>query len=395
MGKLQEGKVINQFRIRDNIPIVVMKFNFDNYHFVKVINQNITEENTCIYIHGGPNIDFMQYINDTINKVNRSIENILMVSNVLFVDQYYDISLSNYNLSEINKIGDPRHLSSRYIGIINNFLTDECYGIFAQSFGMSILGFICQNINNLKYHPKYMFISSPFLYTTEQSLFIYTRRKRILDINYKLKDFLFNNKNIISISHRLDDANEHKIKINKISQEIVNPFVPIGLIYEKLKSKIQYLYTCNDSDFISYFSNPQINVVNYIIGSKYFSPKSNIYLETKSSIENIEYKKWMLDEGKYLCHLYEYQYKNTEFLEYTSKKYRNLKNWHIYITECAKSIKTQIIFNVDDISIPVDFYINEFTPLLEDSLKIDVREGYGHWVGHNTFIEFYKEIQCV
>ncbi len=62
------------------------------------------------------------------------------------------------------------------------------------------------------------------------------------------------------------------------------------------------------------------------------------------------------------------------------------------ITKCAKHIKTKIIFNTDDVSIPVNFYIDKFTPLLEDCLQIDTREGYGHWAAHNTFVEFYKDI---
>ena len=388
-----QGKTIKQFYLRENIPIVVKKIKFKNYFFVKVINQTIDENNICVYIHGGPNINFMQYIEDTANKMNRTVENILSVSNILFVDQYINTSLEDCNLSEIvNGDGNPKNLSSRYIDVINNFLLDKSYGIFSQSFGMSTLSFICKKIDTLIQHPLYMFIGSPFLYTPSKSLFIKNRRSDIMKLNYQFKDLLFNSKNLESILGRLIAFNEDTNKIHKISQEITNPFLPIGLIYEKLNLKIKYLSTCTDKDFINYFSNPPINAVNFVIGSKYFSPGSNIYLETKNSVKSVVYKKWMLDEGKYLCYLYELQYKGTKFLEYVSKKNNELEDWDVSVIKCAKYIKTKIVFNTGDVSIPVSFYIDKFTPLLEDYLQIDTREGYGHWVGHNTFAEFYKEV---
>lgn len=362
----------------------------------ELINPTVSPSKVMFYIHGGPNLCCEPYISDTENGGFRSLEGLLRHTNIILVNQRENISLDDVSRWKSNGQTDehvvqrlmqdhgPDSQARGYLEVIRQFSEGRKYGIFAQSFGAQVLFSILHQVHGDEFCPEYLTLGSPFLGVETSHVFVSNRRAVLKSRMLDLSGFLNGNRQLLAVRQRTTTLGLAEAAWHKLALTISHPAYPVGIVEKQFHAQLESLTAANDKDFLAFFEGGTADVINFVIGSQYFTPTSNIFKATTQAIEDEEFSEWMPDESIWLKHDWQQQYNGSTILQSTSQE-RPIDSDLKLLVDAMNTTPTFVYFDPIDFMIPVNHFLDRQLPIIDEAAHIELREGYGHWVGHSIF----------
>lgn len=363
----------------------------------RLINPRVKTDRYMLYIHGGPNLSCKPYIEDTRTGGFRSLDAMLRWTNILMVD--LSEKLESRKLPEsgtkeaVSAFADsilgrhsPEHQAKVYSDILSKHLKGCHGGLFAQSFGAQILLNLLPRLEEAGFDRSYLCFGSPFLGAGDTTTFIECRRntlkKRLDDLATQLAE----HRGFDSIRERLKAVGLPDCRWHKVALEISHPAYPDGIILQRVERVLDEIQNMDDARFKEAFSTAEPDIVNFIVGSSFFTPGSNIHRATRQAVETDPLPDDVPDEAVWMLHEWEQQYAGTGMLEWTSGAlpYSAKHNLEL-IEKASEDAKVFMVFEENDFMIPIKDTLSRYVSNFPASVKCIFREGYGHWVGHAAF----------
>lgn len=388
-----------RFVCKSGLEVTLRKSRFRKIYVYELINESFPVNNYAMYIHGGPNLSCAPYLTETETGGFRSLENVLMHTNLLLVDQEVRLSIQecvsrtvsespidDYMQSLLANHG-PAAQAEEYNNVINHYLHGLNYGLIAQSFGAQILLAMLDQLEGDSVMPDYIAFGSPFFVSKRTDTYLNNRRVKLRARTELMASFLKGSGPLKDVRQRSDRLNLSPESWHKIALTIAHPAHPVGVITKSLSAQLNILSETDDLAFADFFNVGEPDVLNFAISSNYFTPGSNIYAETCAAQERHAFAEWMPDEGHWLSNAWAHQYSELPILAYQSPNISSEKELDILRGTMA-SIPTLFCFDRGDFMVPVDRFLNETLPTLGEKAHVVLREGYGHWVGHSIIGRF-------
>lgn len=384
-----------EFKTRNNLQIRIEKVLIDDIQIFKLININLNSKKFMVYIHGGPNLSCIDYLNDTRCGFFRSVELLMQETNIIFVEQ--KVEIDNSVLEKFNELNLFTYIiesfgseaqARRYAKVIVNFLKNENHiGIFAQSYGAQIL-FDLVGLNIIPWENiSYITLSSPFVRNDNCDDFLLQRREKVQKLISEMAVIFQEDLKIIKSNLSQIGMEDYW---NKLSVYMTHPAYPVGIIENNLRNLFKKVHHLNQEELKNFFKVEETDLVNYIIGSFYFTPLSNYYESSKSVLKQLIPNSSIPDEMQWFLKSWEKNL-NSKLIHVKSKKLNDNLQHFIYLAEIAK-FPIFIYFDPKDISIPVDRISEALIPQLEKYAYFECRENYGHWIGNYIFHRQLRKI---
>jgi len=376
-----------EFVSKSGVRFSVTKEQVEGVDVYRLNNSDLSNRRAVLYIHGGPNLSCVPYIEDTIQGSFRSLENILRCSHILLVEQKSNMAIctddsgSDEIYSKVLLQFGPEYQARVYFNVIKTVIDEAPFGVFAQSFGMQILFYLLNLLPSSNSNLQYLALGSPFFGVKRSRDFIHDRRFRLNKRGEEIASCF--SSAYAQVKNRLDSLHMEPIYWHKLALDLAHPAYSPGIIYKELDSRTRQLLTASDAEFRQFFELPPVDIINFCIGSKYFTPGSNLYRETTNGITAIEGSSYLPDEGKWLQYVWRKQYPSS-LLAITSDNYSFYDNV-ASLASFMKDVPCYSFFDRRDIAIPVDLYFENVLPQIDGISKIYMRDGYGHWAGHSLF----------
>ena len=375
--KIIKTTIFDEFRTKNGLDISVKKMVYNDIIIYELICNRNDPKKACLYIHGGPNLSCLSYISDTKNGLYRSVEILLSSTNLIFVEQKIELNQEQFiKAADIDeKFGVLFH-ASRYCSVINLYKSEGyTLHIFAQSFGALILFKILPQLSSDSIES--ITLGSPYLGVKDENIFVKERRKKTMMLSSFFSAKYSNS--ITNIRKRIASFGDDTLW-HKLSLYMSHPAYPPGIVEKKLEGLLTQLSNCTNSELNTFFTYESTDLINFLIGSKYFTPNSNIYLESKKAYED-NFDNDIADECYWLCKQWDDSIPKKYLSEAVEQKEDLYEIFLLWLHNNHHELK--IYFDTSDSTIPIQYYIDEYLINIETSkYKLDIREGYGHWMGN-------------
>lgn len=377
--KITNTTILEKFKTKNGLDISVKKKLFGDITIYELINKKNDPQQACLYIHGGPNLSCLSYISDTKNGLYRSVEILLSFTNLIFVEQKIELTYEQTLKVQCNNMDDQfgvLYHVSRYCSVINFYKSAGLtINVFAQSFGALILFKILSQLNSGSIES--ITLGSPYLGVKEKGIFVNERRKKTMILSSFFSTEYSNSINKIRkrIASFGDDTLWHKLSLY-----MNHPAYPPGIVEKKFQVLLNQLTNCTNSKLERFFNYEPTDLLNFLIGSKYFTPNSNIYLESEKAYQD-SFNNDIADECYWLCRQWDNsiprKYLST-IIENNESIFETFLSW-LHDNKC----NIRIYYDISDTTIPIQYFIDEFLINIDPSkYRLDIREGYGHWLGN-------------
>ncbi|WP_163576221.1 hypothetical protein [Halomonas faecis] len=387
---------MDNFTSKTGLNVDIYNFEICGKKGYELISSSAPSDKYMLYLHGGPNLSCDPYILDTIYGGFRSLENLLRYTNIILIDQKEELTLTRFKemskeeggeKKSIRKIIDshsPAAYSKVYKEVIEQYLYKYDYGVFAQSFGTQALLCLLDDQLAEYFTPKYLALGSPFLGIDDPGSFVLHRRQKLFHRTKLLRKTLADSPTLKKVVDRGDALGVGDLLKHQLSKLISHPSHPIGVIEKTIEKHIADLNGFDDSRLEKYCQTGSQDLINFVVGSQYFCPGGNIYKATLESMKQVNYSVWMPDEAVIMKYAMEDCLQSTTLLDIDFNFSLPVLDTE-RLTKLMEVVPTLIYVDPQDFMVPVDRYMKMELMALEEKGRLEVREGYGHWIGHATF----------